>query len=226
MTEQELARSVVAWLAAQHYDVYQEVQVTELGPIADIVVDVDGWGWVIECKTTLGLHVLGQAHRWQRSGVTRVSVATPAKGSARAAAEMATLICSRFGIGRLSVVGSEVVEKHEPRFTRPPSRLRRRERDILRACHEGHLRCASAGSAQGGHWTPYRETIAGVREFLAGRDWTPVREIVAEVTHHYITASTARSCLAKNLRTIEVGKGWIEYRLNGRRGEFRLRGPA
>ncbi len=221
MTEQELARSVVDWLVAQHYDVYQEVQVDELGPIADIVVDVNGWGWVIECKTTFGLHVLGQAHRWQRLGVTRVSVATPTKGSSRAPAEMGAHVCSRFGIGRLSVVGSEVVEKHEPRFTRPPRW--RRERDILRACHEGHRRCASAGSAQGGHWTPYRETMDGVRNFLEGRDWTPVREIVGEVKHHYNTGSTARSCLATNLRTIEAEKGWVEYRLNGRRGEFRLR---
>ena len=64
--EQKLAAAVIAWL--EGFDTHQEVQREPQGPIADIVVDAGGWGWVIECKRSLGLAVLGQARGWQRAG--------------------------------------------------------------------------------------------------------------------------------------------------------------
>ena len=62
-TERELAAPVVEWLSAQHFEVYQEVELHSR--VADIVA-VDGKRvWVIECKRTMSLDLLDQANRWR-----------------------------------------------------------------------------------------------------------------------------------------------------------------
>jgi hypothetical protein len=61
--ETDIARPVVAWLQAQGWTVYQEVQ--HQGCVADIVAVRGPLLWVIECKAQLGLAVLGQALGWQ-----------------------------------------------------------------------------------------------------------------------------------------------------------------
>lgn len=81
MEERTLAAAVVAWLRAQHYTVYQEVQANSYDSIADIVVDVNARAWVIECKRSFGLAVLEDAYRWQGWGASRVSVAVPRTSS-------------------------------------------------------------------------------------------------------------------------------------------------
>lgn len=232
MTEQELAAHVVAWLQAQHYEVYQEVQVASYGSVADIVVDVNGRGWVIETKTSFGLAVLGQADRW-RHYATRVSVATPGRKrrpdgsvpSITAAEEMGWRICKRFGIGWLRVNSrGQMEERVSPRFERLQPRYKRRKDDILASCHAGHQSGALAGAAGGGHWTPYSNTMQGVREYLRQRaDWVPLKELIDGIAHHYSTSSTARSCVSRMLQTVEARKGWVECRTNGRRLEFRLK---
>lgn len=221
MTEKELAAHVVAWLRVQHYEVYQEVQISSYGSVADIVVDVNGLGWVIETKTNFGLGVIGQAHQWQKYHATRVSVAVPSPTRPSAAAIMGWKVCHQFGIGQLYVCrDGSVDEKQAPRFVRPPPR-RLGIDDILTVCCETHKTHCPAGSAGGGHWTAYQQTISAVKSFLSNRDWTPLRAIVEHTRHHYCSNTTARACLGKLLQTVEAEKGWIEFRTNGRRLEFR-----
>ena len=63
-TEKDLARAVVVWLTKKGYDkVYQEVGCG--GGTADLVVDHEGYGWVIETKKSLSLVVMGQAYERQ-----------------------------------------------------------------------------------------------------------------------------------------------------------------
>jgi hypothetical protein len=76
LKETEVAAAVVAWLEEAGWDVYQEVQVKRFGRIADIVAVMERRVWIIECKTSLSMAVIGQAYDWQES-VHWVSVAVP-----------------------------------------------------------------------------------------------------------------------------------------------------
>ena len=75
-SEVELARPVVAWLRLQRWEVYQEVQMGNGGPVADIVARLGNLYWVVECKTKFGLAVMDQAHGWL-GYAHLVSVAVP-----------------------------------------------------------------------------------------------------------------------------------------------------
>lgn len=74
-TEEELARVVVDWLAADEWDVYQEVQSSRAGDVADIVA-VRVESMVVECKCSFSLRLVEQAMRWV-GRAHRVAIATP-----------------------------------------------------------------------------------------------------------------------------------------------------
>ena len=214
MKEVELAALIVEWLRSQHYVVYQEVIFG--GPIADIVVDVNGRGWVIETKISLGLAVIGQAYQWQGKGATRVSVGVPHTRRDSSSSRMAYRICRDYGIGIINAGRGNVQEYDKPAFVRN----RRWAKDILSVCKPEHMNTAKAGS-QGGYWTPYKDTIEQVRSFLQGKGWVKFKDIIDNTKHHYASTSTARSCLSRNLQTIE--KASFECRHEGRNLEFRIK---
>jgi len=228
MTEQDLGRHVVDWLQCQDYTVYHEVRDERdrrlrFSPVADIVVDVNGHAWVIELKRSFGLAVLAQAKEWQRRGVSRVSIAVRHAGDTKAR-RFGEHVCRQFGIGLLCIdKHGSVREEIEPRYYRAP--VRYHTHDLLSICHAAQQSGVTAGSARGGYWTPYRQTMRDVKDYLQRQgDWCSLHMIMASIPHHYHTSSTARSCLSKWLQTVEAAKDWVECRRNGRRLEFRFTG--
>lgn len=118
--ETELAQAVIWWLQDYQWEVYQEVQVFAYGDIADIVAVQNGIYWIIECKTTLNLEVMGQALAWKYFA-HYVSVATPAACRPSKGRELARKILRDKGIGLLAVsVGHEITEKESASLYRTP----------------------------------------------------------------------------------------------------------
>ena len=194
MTEADLAASVVGYLRGNRYDVYQEVQPTRLGAIADIVAKLDDLVWVVECKRTLSLEVLGQAYHW-RSAAHLVSVAVPAPKRHTAGREFADRIMADYGIGLLSIQaafrgGGSCYEKLRPRLNRKA--LVNKFADL-----RPEQKLDIAGSATGGHWTPFRQTSAAVRSAIDRRPGICLKDLIDAVEHHYASDSTARACLSR-----------------------------
>lgn len=220
MKETEIASAIVDWLQEQKYVVYQEVMYGDC--VADIVVDINGHGWIIETKTSLGLSVIGQAWKWTQYGVKRVSVGVPHSASRNygIGRNLAYTICRDYGIGILEVrKDSSVVENYLPRFSRHKFF---KKRDIIDVCNDKHKTMCPAGSSRGGYWTPYKETMDTIRSKLVlEKDWVRLSDIMQDLEHHYASNTTAKACMASRLQDIE--RDWCESRKNGRYLEFRLR---
>lgn len=210
--ETDVARAIIAHF--EGFDIYQEV--AWMGCVADIVVDVNGWGHVIETKTSLGLPVLAQAAKWVRKGVKRVSIGVPrSKGSD--SRHLAEDIARNAGIGiyELHRFGSGVGETIRPRFRRGKSNPRP---DILDVCVEEHKTFCAAGS-RSGRWSPYKQTCKLVLKVVEESPGLSIREIVDRVEHHYASDTNARACLLPWIREGKVpgveakrcGRYWEMY---------------
>ncbi len=180
LSETEVARVVVEHLRADGWNVYQEVSMGYADAVHDIVATRPGIFWVIETKTTLNLEVIGQAERaWY---ATLRSVAVPkAKKRPYQRPPFAHLVCERFGIGVLRVGH----EKHErdvlqavpPRYNRIGAAGQHQWEGRL--CDDRAEFC-TAGSAGGGYWTPWKETMDHVRRHVADNPGCTVKEIVEQ----------------------------------------------
>lgn len=205
-SEQDLAASVVGWLQAMHWEVYQEVT-SRGGPRCDIVATQGPLVWAIECKVSLGMAVLVQAMHW-RGRANLVSVATtthPTRGSRS--------ILQELRIGALVVAGERCWES-EPA---PLSRLRRNDTraPLRRALREEQKTFAPAGNAAGDYWTPFQATCKAVRDRIRGLEGgVELKLVVESINHHYASPKSARCHLA---RWIELGKvDGVRLRREGR----------
>jgi hypothetical protein len=190
MSEQELAQVVVAWLEGRGWSVYQEVEAGRGGRRCDIVAVRGDVLWAIECKTSIGFAVLEQAHGWLRHA-QRVSAAT---GRSRNA--FAARVARDYGIGWLVVSGArrrrvrELVEPAER--ARISSRLRRCLRDEQREF-------APAGNARARFWSPWKSTVQEIQAWASAHPGGTFAEMLDQVSHHYRTPATARSCLRRHI---------------------------
>ena len=254
MRETDLAARVVAWLRDRGLTVYQEVKVAYGDCVADLVVDVNGRAWVIEVKRSLGLTVIRQAANWTRR-VPRVSVAVPETApqpdglrGPSADRRFAYQLCKDRGIGiievpaptasdlshlsHLSADDAAAITHHcyeypikepvEPRFRRLPKHVH----NALDDCTEAHQHFCPAGSARGGYITEYRSTMDRIEQFLCKHGPATARQIVGDVQHHWANDTTARSCVLKNIQTVEEPKGWIRSVRGGKAWTFELTGKA
>lgn len=197
-SETDLAAKVVEWL--EGFDVYQEVG-SSVGRVADIVVDVNGLAWVIECKKSLGLAVLEQASRWKMYGVPRVSVAVPRmKDTQSNTRYFAHEIAKWKGIGIIEVSRNGYVEEHSsPEFTRP-RKLYDGYWNLLNECNDQHKTFCDAGSTSG-RWTPFKQTEAELERVIRGNPGITMKDAIAQMKeHHYRTDSTAYANLMTWLR--------------------------
>jgi hypothetical protein len=196
--ETHLAREVQAWLAAQGWDVYPEVE--GYGGRADLVGVQDGLVWVVECKRTFGLGVIAQADRWLQAA-HYVSVAIPvAKHSD--SRRLARSVCEERGIGVIEVpdVGRELPEcewgawaNMAPVFHRHAHRLARDLRVKLSVEHKQF----APGNAVGAYWTPYKATCKQVLQFVCENPGSTIRQVVDGIKHHYATDNSARATLVR-----------------------------
>lgn len=188
--EAELAAVLVDDLRGRGWSVYQEVDAW--GHVADIVATQGRALWVVECKLTLGLVVLGQAHRWiGHANLVSVAVLPGRRSIAR---DYALASAREFGIGVLEVRGGKEVTREivRPRF------LRRCSGRVGRSLHEKQKTYAAAGNANGKRYSSFIGTCDEVRRILADGPLT-VRRLVARLAgrHHYASEASARGSILK-----------------------------
>jgi len=198
VTEAELAKPLIPWLEAQHWTVYQEVQCSMYGAVADIVALQGNLSWVIEVKRSLTFALIEQATQWH--GRARfVSVAVPSPKTRAKGRRIAENLLEQMGIG-LILIGDE--NWREPNQVIGPA-LRRRLYEglaIAKFCTEQHKTWAEAGTAGSDHWTPFQQTARDVCRYVGEHPGCSLKELVDGIDHHYNRDATARSCLARWLR--------------------------
>lgn len=216
MTEVDLAKKVVTWLTDLRWDVYQEVQIRRSGSIADIVAVQGKRVWVIECKKSMSLQLLGQAEEWKRFA-HMVSVAIPHGNRNSKARFMAALVLERFGIGEL-LVGSGPPDAYGPTVQErlaPALSRKAQANDILDCLTEEHKTYAEAGNSKGRRYTPFAATCDTLVRYVKRNPGCSMKEAVEGIPHHYASPQSARISLAK---WIDAGIiSGIEVRFEGRR---------
>jgi hypothetical protein len=211
--EEDFAATLVAWLRANKWEVYQEVEPPNCGSCADIVAVQGAVVWIIECKLCFSAEVLWQATQWLPYG-NYVSVAVPTQGRGRERVKLFDRYCRQNGIGVLlaknhyygfgdgkkeSKEQYEFDEEVKPEFRRWPT-MRDKFKDFFT---ERHKTFAKAGNAKGLRFTPWRATCEAVSEKVKETPGISMKECIDQIKHHYSSNSCARNSMAK---WIEAGK--------------------
>ena len=213
--ETELAKHVIKYLTDLKWEVYQEVQVHSFGKIADIVAVQNGVVWIIECKTSLSMSVMEQAHTW-RGYANFISVAVPSarRGKCR---EFAYKVLKTFGIGCLEVSSY----LHRPIHNTIPPKLKRNglKKYILNSLTEKHKTWAEAGNDAGKRYTPFQDTVSQIYRLLKSKPGLPIKEVIESVQHHYSSDQCARTSISawirkgiiKNIKMDRTGRTYKLY---------------
>jgi hypothetical protein len=219
--ETEVASCVVAGLRADGWDVYQEVRMGYANAVHDIVAVRPGIFWIIECKTTLSLDVIGQAaSAWY---ATLRSVAVPER--ARRPYErppFAYRVCEKFGVGVIRVCpGAKwdlpVNVVVAPKYQRIGEVGKHQWDGLL--CDEQRDWCV-AGTHGGGYWTPWKDTMRSVVKHVVAHPGCTIKEIVGEhgPAHYASNGGFAngirfaiKNNLLKGVRLDADGPAWRLY---------------
>lgn len=189
MREVELAEWTVNWLANQHWEIYQEVQVFSGGPIADIIAKQNQLIWIVECKLSLSLAVIEQAFRWKRMAHF-VSISSLYSQKHRKGRNIAKRFLKQAGIGLVEFGNATYsIVAISPQLNRKAQ---------VRHIHltEKHKTWAKAGNSDGNRWTPFQETCRKVKQIVEENPGIGIKTIIDLLDrHHYASDSTARSCL-------------------------------
>lgn len=197
-SETELAAKVIDWLRETEWEIYQEVQIRQGGPIADIVAFRDPLIWIVECKRTYGLQVVRQAYIWTGQA-NYISIATePTKFTS-----FDSIMLRGLGIGRLQV-SSDIYEDVHPRF------YRRRGSAVSQSLNEAHKYYAPAGNSESLRYTPWRSTCDAVANAVRQNPGLTMKELLASIVTHYGSTTTARTALVKWIRLGKIKDVEIE----------------
>jgi hypothetical protein len=219
MKEVELGELVIAHLKEKYptWDLFQEIRPSKHpgSPIADIaLINNQSEIWVIELKTTLNLDVIRQAYEWD---VDYRSIAIPRpKRPSNTSGFWYSYVYRKMKLGVMQVnpqTGS-VTEIHEPKqnYVGIDSYPKKAFIEILRSgAAEGF---GKAGAKDGGHWTPYKETIQKVKGYVKNHPGCGSGDIVGALGKmHYASEHSARTNLVKNL--VELEGEWCDSRRKG-----------
>lgn len=241
--ETDVAAAVVAWLADMGWDVYQEVSLGNGGRTADLVARSGAVLWAIECKVSLGLAVLEQAHDllpYAHLVSVAVRQRTRHEGSWRFAREaMGAQGVGLFTVGQVFAPGEgggwiwEAAQEIPPGLRRTVGRIttwgaRNTYRKLLpldqrKTLEYPYLRdllveeqrtYAAAGNAHSKHWSPWRSTCDQVRSYVSDHPGCAPKECLAAVQHHYNSETTARGSMIQWVHAKKVPG--VEQRREGR----------
>lgn len=194
-TEKELASKVVEWLSIQHWDVYQEVQFRRGGSIADIVAVRNNYIWIIECKKSFSLDVMEQASNW-RSHFRSAAVQALISSSSTNRDRRYKLAKEYFKIGTLVVSNLNVIERVPSPLMREYHRF---AKTMMKNLHieQKSGEYASAGSDVGGYFTPYKNTMGIIKNYIGNNPGCTLKEIINCVGNksHYYSISSAKGCI-------------------------------
>ncbi len=213
-TEVELAKPLIAWLIDQKWEVYQEVQIASYGAVADIVAVMKPIVWVIECKKSLSLDVMGQAHRWSWKA-NHTSIAIPNRERESNGAIFAKTVLRNLGIGLLEVsdperYGDPVNERISPRLDR-----KSKTHWITDCLTDDHKTWAEAGNPDGKRYTPFQKTKRDIINRVRHNPGIGLKELLESMDHHYASNASARGSISCYIQT-GVIEG-IEIRRDGNR---------
>jgi hypothetical protein len=209
VAETEIAIPVIAWLVAEGWDVYQEVQIFTYADVADIVAVRHGLSWVVEVKSSLSLEVIAQAEAW-KGYANYVSVAafkridwqvsrSPGKGR-----ELARRVLDWLGIGLFTVSNRQFWDEGAGKISdalsaeyRINPRLNRRlVRNIAGSLKPEHKTFARAGNTEGLRYTPFAATCAALADIVKSDPGISLRDAIKIMGRsHYASEATARSSL-------------------------------
>lgn len=195
--ETDVGQPVSEWLRDMGWRVYPEVEVPKATGIADMVATRGPLVWIIECKVSLSLDLLGQIIQWEGFAHMR-SIAIPRlRTAARTAAQR---LLHHEGIGMIHAGASslDVYEALSPRLARHAPSVAR-VRSALCDEHEGWATPGQASSA-GSRLTAFSLTCRRVRDFATNHPGCSMKSLVESVEHHYHSSATARSALATWIR--------------------------
>lgn len=215
--ESDLARLVVQFLHDEQWEVYQEVEPHQGGGSADIVAVRGPVVWVIECKLSLSIDLIGQALSW-KGYAHRISVAIPARKNRSSKRDIfINTVLRDHGIGWLEVHDREWSPKVRE-YLRPGFSRRLKDSRIRKSLTEMHKTFAEAGNDEGRRWTPFKHTCHQIVSLVQSRPGITLKEIIDSVNHHYGSDSSARSSISHWIRE-GVIKG-IESRRDGKHLRF------
>lgn len=203
--ETDVAGAVVNWLQDDGWKVYQEVSTGYAYQIADIVAVKEELIWIIECKTTMSLQLLGQALHWsdRNRWCNLISVATPNIDGRRRPICPASLLLKHEGIGHLIVEPRHDYAVNAKYFTveeRIASVNRISDCKIKDKLVEAQQTYAAAGNNKGRRWTPFQQTCDDLRAKIVESPGISLKSAVASIKTHYSSESSARSNLFKLIR--------------------------
>ena len=224
MSESDLAAKVIAYLEAEHWDVYQEVEFGSGGAVADIVAVRAGYLWIIECKTSLTFTVLEQANHW-RSHYRSVAVPSVRNSSGRGTAYHIAHKFLKLGILEVSLDNQYsrrdpgVYEVNEPPLMRE---YHKRAKWMITQLLPEHKTALAAGSNGGGRFTPYKATMDQVHKFIQHNPGCSLKEIVDGIKqYHYANRGSAMGCIRNALEEWE--SDWCRIELVNGKGTYYLR---
>ena len=216
MKETELGELVIEWLQRERpgWEIFQEIQPRGYGSIADIVcINKADLVWIIELKTTLNLAVIRQAYSWHVDYRSIAVISAKRQASIDERNWWYRFMKLKMDIGAIEVTSTgNVREKQEP----PLSSLSHdvTTKKIIDMCRSGKTDgFGVAGGQDGGHWTPYKESMKSVQEFVQNNPGCQAMDIVSALGKlHYANDHSARTNLAKNLIAVEK---WCEVKKRG-----------
>jgi hypothetical protein len=203
--EQQYAQAVVDWLTAGGWEVYQEV-VTPCGR-CDIVATKGPVRWAIEVKTSLNLAVLDQARQnvaWFHH--SSIAVPAPARNiySTPRTWELAHSLAELLGFGVIRIVlpdpnapragyRLEGIVKQDvlPRLNRRPGPVH---------LHEEQKTWCAAGSAGGGHFTRFQQTVQRLTWHVGRNPGIKLKDAIIGTDHHYASVASATGAISRMIR--------------------------
>ncbi len=194
-SEESLGKIMVEYLTSLHWEVFQEVETRQQGSRADIVARRGPIVGVIECKRSFGLPVLEQAYEW-REHAHFIWIAT---WSGNPRGRLVYRLLEDFGIGWWKIYVGDVREAVAPRFNRRPPRLS----ELTQCLVPQRQAFGAAGSARGGHWTPFRATCHELERIAKETPGVSLRDALSQFKHHYANTKSAMCALPE---WIEKGK--------------------
>jgi hypothetical protein len=194
-----MGEELTSWLIENGWDVYPEVALYAGSPIADIVCRQGKLIWVIEMKSSLSLDVITQAHFWIRHANFSSVLVPRASANNRSSKnrEAVRSILRTIGIGMLEYSDSGyyrgISESVKPSFRRKTSQ------SFFKVLNDGHKLMGVAGSNRGERWTPFKETVASIKEYLRLNPGATYEQLIGNIKYHWKTPSTARNCIKRYL---------------------------
>jgi len=210
-TEEEFAEVIVKWLKKEGWEVYQEVQTSYAGSIADIVAKKDDKYWIIECKLNFGFTVLSQTYAW-RNFAHYVSVAIPFNSYS----PFKRIIAEKLNVGILTV--SRDWYKDEFRVNNQLMiEQELKHKSVINTLTEKHKTFAKAGNSSGQRLTPFSLTVEKLTELVKSNEGILLKEAIKKINHHYAHDRSANNCLSSLINDGTIKELRIERTKEGNR---------